>query len=135
MKWRKSVGAWRKPQMVDVTVQGLVHSEHEPGHTTSFHAARSSASVATSLSASYYTCQPPDAREHNRGTCNSAAPAYLLPIRFRLPTFGRSPPANFDSIIELLVQKWCGLASEEKEGPDAADVGGPSPMEGDNVGN
>jgi hypothetical protein len=26
-------GAWRKPQMVDVAVQGLVHSEHELGHT------------------------------------------------------------------------------------------------------
>jgi len=33
-------GAWRKRHMVDVAVQGLVHSEHEPGHTTSFpHAA------------------------------------------------------------------------------------------------
>src|SRR6058998_876892 len=33
-------GAWRKRQMVDVAVQRLVHSEHEPSHTTSFpHAA------------------------------------------------------------------------------------------------
>src|SRR5688572_14514332 len=29
-------GAWRKRHMVDVAVQGLVHSEHEPSHTTSF---------------------------------------------------------------------------------------------------
>ena len=28
--------AWRKRHMVDVTVQGLVHSEYEPSHTTSF---------------------------------------------------------------------------------------------------
>src|SRR5512144_882480 len=33
-------GAWRKRHMVDVTVQGLVHSEHELSHITSFpHAA------------------------------------------------------------------------------------------------
>src|SRR5678816_551011 len=33
-------GAWRKRQMVDVAIQGLVHSEDEPGHSTSFpHAA------------------------------------------------------------------------------------------------
>src|SRR5215470_8742354 len=33
-------GAWRKRHMVDVAVQGLVHSEHELSHTTSFpHAA------------------------------------------------------------------------------------------------
>src|SRR3990172_7189963 len=33
-------GAWRKRHMVDVAVQGLVHSEHEPSHITSFlHAA------------------------------------------------------------------------------------------------
>src|SRR5205823_2026013 len=29
-------GAWRKRHMIDVAVQGLVHSEHEPSHTTSF---------------------------------------------------------------------------------------------------
>ena len=29
-------GAWRKRHMVDVAVQGLVHSEHEPSHTSSF---------------------------------------------------------------------------------------------------
>jgi hypothetical protein len=29
-------GAWRKRRMVDVAVQGLVHSKHEPGHDTSF---------------------------------------------------------------------------------------------------
>ena len=29
-------GAWRKRQMVDSAVQGLVHSEHKPSHTTSF---------------------------------------------------------------------------------------------------
>src|SRR6185503_8767685 len=28
-------GAWRERHMVDVAVQRLVHSEHEPGHTTS----------------------------------------------------------------------------------------------------
>src|SRR5574341_2613239 len=33
-------GAWRKRQMVGVAVQGLVHSEHDPSHATSFaHAA------------------------------------------------------------------------------------------------
>src|SRR5262245_39602782 len=33
-------GAWRKRHVVDVAVQGLVHSEHELSHTTSFpHAA------------------------------------------------------------------------------------------------
>src|SRR5262249_44802804 len=33
-------GAWRKRHMVDVAVQGLVHSEHEPSHPASFlHAA------------------------------------------------------------------------------------------------
>src|SRR5262245_51279010 len=36
-------GAWRKRHMVDVAVQGLVHSEHELSHTTSFpHAAHPS---------------------------------------------------------------------------------------------
>jgi hypothetical protein len=29
-------GAWRKRHVVHVAVQGLVHSEHEPSHTTSF---------------------------------------------------------------------------------------------------
>src|SRR5688572_6120025 len=29
-------GAWRKRHVVDVAVQRLVHSEHEPSHTTSF---------------------------------------------------------------------------------------------------
>src|ERR687898_408171 len=29
-------GAWRKRHMVDVAVQRLVHSEHEPSHPTSF---------------------------------------------------------------------------------------------------
>src|SRR5215216_1359362 len=29
-------GAWRKRHMVHVAVQGLVHSEHESSHTTSF---------------------------------------------------------------------------------------------------
>jgi hypothetical protein len=29
-------GAWRELRMVDVAIQGLVHSEHELGHTTSF---------------------------------------------------------------------------------------------------
>ena len=33
MKWRKSVGLGASAQMVDVAVQGLVHSEHELGHT------------------------------------------------------------------------------------------------------
>src|ERR1700752_673234 len=28
-------GAWRKRHVVDVAVQGLVHSEHELGHATS----------------------------------------------------------------------------------------------------
>ena len=28
-------GAWRKRRMVDVPVQGLVHSEHDPGHYVS----------------------------------------------------------------------------------------------------
>src|SRR5687767_5761553 len=41
-------GAWRKRHMVDVAVQGLVHSEHEPGHTTSFpHAAHPRGSDAS----------------------------------------------------------------------------------------
>ena len=36
----KERGAWRERHMVDVAVQGLVHSEHELSHTTSFpHAA------------------------------------------------------------------------------------------------
>src|SRR4026209_710180 len=40
MKWRKSVGFGAKRQMVDIAVQGLVHSEHELSHTTSLpHAA------------------------------------------------------------------------------------------------
>jgi hypothetical protein len=29
-------GAWRKRHMIDVAVQGLVHSEHELSHATSF---------------------------------------------------------------------------------------------------
>src|SRR4249920_2622635 len=29
-------GAWRKRHMVDLAVEGLVHSEHEPSHTASF---------------------------------------------------------------------------------------------------
>ena len=33
MKWRKSVGLGEKRHMVDIAVLGLVHSEHELGHT------------------------------------------------------------------------------------------------------
>ena len=33
---RAFAAAWRKRHMVDVAVQGLVHSEHELGHITSF---------------------------------------------------------------------------------------------------
>src|SRR4029453_19597779 len=43
-------GAWRKRHMVDVAVQGLVHSEHELGHPTSFpHAASPSSATCRGI--------------------------------------------------------------------------------------
>src|SRR5512144_2205427 len=59
-------GAWRKRRMVDVTVQGLVHSEHELSHTTSFPAALD---------------QPDHPRNARRGPPDPRKPAQALGLR------------------------------------------------------
>src|SRR5207344_614348 len=61
-------GAGRKRHMVDVAVQGLVHSEHEPGHTTSFpHAAHPRGSDCLMQSVDSALCCGPREPEELKG--------------------------------------------------------------------